>query len=155
MAIKPGDWLRLNSVREPRTMFEVIKADLRQLKSGEPGSRFRDFYDFRHRNRPSGFSPIRAFNIGFGLLLTIGGASIGWIPGPGGFIAIFGLALLAQEFRPMAAVLDWIEPKLRTIGEGLVRIWQRMSATSRVALALTVVLTSASVGYAAYSLLLR
>jgi hypothetical protein len=136
-------------------MFETIKDDLRQLRSGEPGSRFVGFYDFRLQNRRPGFSPVRAFNIVFGLLLAIGGASIGWLPGPGGFVAIFGLALLAQEFRPMAVLLDWIEPKLQAIWHGLVRIWRRMSATSRVALAMMLVLTSVSAGYAAYAILLR
>lgn len=136
-------------------MFETIKDDLRQLKGGEPGSRFCDFYDFRQLHRRPGFSPARIVTIAIGLVLVVGGAAIGWLPGPGGFVAIFGLALLAQEFRPMAVALDWIEPQLRAIWNSLVRIWQRMSATSRVALALTVLLTSASMGYAAYAMLLR
>jgi hypothetical protein len=136
-------------------MFNTIKDDLRQLKCGEPGSRFCDFYEFRKRHRRPGFSPARALTIFFGLALVIGGASIGWLPGPGGFVAIFGLALLAQEFRPMAVVLDWIEPKLHTLWRALVRIWRRMSATSRVALATMVVLTGVSAGYAAYTILLR
>lgn len=136
-------------------MFETTKEDLRQLKRGEPGSRFRDFYDFRQQNRPAGFSPMRAFNIVFGLTLVVGGASIGWIPGPGGFVAIFGLALLAQEFRPVAVVLDWIEPKLHGVWNWLVRTWRRMSALGRVAVAMTLLLTSVSAGYAAYSFLLR
>jgi hypothetical protein len=136
-------------------MFDTIKDDLRQLKRGEPGSRFCDFYDFRRRHRRPGLSPARMLTILFGLLLVIGGASIGWLPGPGGFIAIFGLALLAQEFRPVAVLLDWFEPKLRKLWNGLVRIWRRLSATGRVALAMVFVLSSVSVGFAAYTLLLR
>ena len=137
------------------SMFQAIKDDLRELKGGEPGSRFRDFYDFRRRHRRQGFSPARFLTIFFGLVLVIGGASIGWLPGPGGFVAIFGLALLAQEFRPLAALLDWVEPKLHTVWKSIVRFWRRMSAARRVALALVIVLTSVSVGYAAYTLLLR
>ena len=136
-------------------MIEAIKDDLRQLKRGKSGRRFVDFYDFRRQHRRPGFSPARFATIFFGLFLVIGGASIGWLPGPGGFVAIFGLALLAQEFRPMAVVLDWIEPKLHVGWNWLVRIWRRMSAISRVAIAMVLLLSSVSVGYAAYSLLLR
>ena len=136
-------------------MFNAIKEDLAQLRRGESGSRFSDFYDFRQSRRAPGLSVSRVLTIFLGLALTIGGASIGWLPGPGGFVAIFGLALLAQEFRPMAKALDWCEPKLRALWQWVVRTWRRMSSSGRVAMAMTIVLTGASVGYAAYSLLLR
>jgi len=134
-------------------MFNAIKADLQQLKSGKSGSRFLDFYDFRQSRRAPGFSVSRVATVFFGLALAIGGASIGWLPGPGGFVAIFGLALLAQEFRPMARALDWIEPKLHALWSWLVRTWRRLSGVGRVMVATTILLTSASVGYAAYSCL--
>jgi hypothetical protein len=38
---------------------------------------------------------------------------IGWLPGPGGFLSIVGLALLATEMRPLARLLDRIELFLR------------------------------------------
>ncbi len=90
-----------------------------------------------------------------GLVLTVGGASIGWLPGPGGFVAIFGLALLAQEFRPMAVALDWCEPKLGAIWNWLVRTWKQMPSVGRAAVAMTIFLTSATVGFAAYKLFLQ
>ncbi len=34
-----------------------------------------------------------------GVLLILGGLAIGWLPGPGGFIAFFGIAILAGEYR--------------------------------------------------------
>jgi hypothetical protein len=136
-------------------MFNAVKEDFVQLKQSESGSRFCDFYDFRQARRAPGFSIGRVLTIFFGLVLTIGGAAIGWLPGPGGFVAIFGLALLAQEFRPMARALDWCESKLRTLWNGIARTWRRLSSTGRIAVAMTILLTSASVGYAAYSLLLR
>ncbi len=136
-------------------MFDAIKADLVQLKRGKPGSRFLDFYDFRQSRRAPGFSVSRVMTIFVGLALVIGGASIGWLPGPGGFVAIFGLALLAQEFRPMARALDWIEPKLHALWSWLVRVWRRLSGVGRLVVAMTILLTSVSVGYAAYSWLLR
>lgn len=136
-------------------MFETIKEDFRQLRRGNSGSRFREFYEFRQRQRRPGLSPARVVSIVLGLTLVVGGASIGWLPGPGGFIAIFGLALLAQEFRPMATALDWCEPKWWTAWQAMVRAWRRLSASTQVVLAMTVVLTSVSMCYAAYSLFLR
>ncbi len=135
-------------------MFKALKEDFEQLRQGKSGSRFSEFYDFRQSRRVPGFSFSRLLTIFLGLALTIGGASIGWLPGPGGFVAIFGLALLAQEFRPMANALDWCEPKLRSLWQWVVRAWRRLSSSGRVAVAVTIMLTSASVGYAAYSLLL-
>ncbi len=135
-------------------MIKATKEDLHQLKRGKSGTRFLEFYDFRKANRPPGFSMARVLTIFFGLVLVIGGASIGWLPGPGGFVAIFGLALLAQEFRPMAKALDWCEPKLLALWNWLVRGWKRLSSTGRVAVAMTILITSASAGYAAYAILL-
>jgi hypothetical protein len=43
------------------------------------------------------------------IVLIGGGLAIGWLPGPGGFIAIFGLAIVAMEFRVMAVILDRLE----------------------------------------------
>jgi hypothetical protein len=136
-------------------MFNAIKDDLAQLRRGKSGCRFCEFYDFRQSRRQPGLSVSRVLTIFLGLALTIGGASIGWLPGPGGFVAIFGLALLAQEFRPMAKALDWCEPKLRALWQWVVRTWRRMSSSGRVALAMTIVVTGVGMGYAAYSLLLR
>jgi hypothetical protein len=136
-------------------MLESLKQDLRCLKQAESGKRFCAFYDFRASRRPPGFSVSRALTILFGLVLTIGGASIGWLPGPGGFVAIFGLALLAQEFRPMAVALDWCEVRLRAIWQWCVRVWKRMSGAARVAIAMTALVTSVSLAVAAYAILLR
>lgn len=140
---------------DKKKLFNGIKEDLAQLRRGKLGSRFSDFYDFRQSRRAPGFSVSRLLTIFFGLFLTIGGASIGWLPGPGGCVAIFGLALLAQEFRPMAKALDWCEPKLRALWQWIVHTWRRMSSSGRVAMGMTIVVTGVGVGYAAYSLLLR
>ena len=43
------------------------------------------------------------------IVLIGGGVAIGWLPGPGGFIAVFGLAIVAMEFRFMAVTLDRME----------------------------------------------
>lgn len=134
-------------------MFETTKENIKQLRRGKPGSRFREFCEFRQERRQSKYSPMRVFNIVLGLALVVGGASIGWLPGPGGFVAIFGLALLAQEFRSVAVVLDWCELKLRAVWDWALRTWRRLSGAGRVAVAMTALTACASVSYATYSLL--
>ncbi|MGD9691357.1 MAG: PGPGW domain-containing protein [Phycisphaerales bacterium] len=100
-------------------MFEKIKRSAREywecLRDGEPGERFRGFYDFRRDRRPSAFSASRILTLVVAVALVLGGLAIGWLPGPGGFVAIFGIALLATEFRPLASLLDEME----TVGRGV------------------------------------
>ena len=43
------------------------------------------------------------------------GLAIGWLPGPGGFLAILGLALLGTELRPLARLLDRCELFVRGV----------------------------------------
>jgi hypothetical protein len=84
-----------------------IRDYAKRLKDGEPGRRFIDLYEFRKKDPPT-----TALRVGLwfiAILLIGGGLAIGWLPGPGGFIAIFGLAIVAMEFRFMAVTLDRIE----------------------------------------------
>lgn len=59
----------------------------------------------------------------FKILIALGliaiGLLIGWLPGPGGVLAIIGLALLATQFRWVAICLDWIELMMRRIFRAL------------------------------------
>jgi hypothetical protein len=85
----------------------TIRRYAQRLKNGRPGHRFLDLYEFR-RNDP----PATALRVGLwllALLLIGGGLAIGWLPGPGGFVAIFGLAIVAMEFRVVAVTLDRLE----------------------------------------------
>jgi hypothetical protein len=93
----------------------------KQLKEAEHGKRFRRFYDLRQCSRDSQIA--RAISIGIGVALVAFGLAIGWLPGPGGFVAILGLAMLAQEFRPLASLLDWCE---RVIGS----LWRNFRSLS-------------------------
>jgi hypothetical protein len=80
----------------------------RKARRGHPGRRFRDLYDYRHRRRTHS-GPSRWFGVGGGIALVVVGLAIGWLPGPGGFLAILGLALLGTEMRPLARLLDRCE----------------------------------------------
>ncbi len=102
-----------------------LKRDIRLLRDGEPGTRFRRFYEVRRRRR-SGHAHSRILTLIIAVALILLGAAIGWLPGPGGFIAIFGLALLATEFRPAARALDATETTLRGM-------WRRFKALGPLA----------------------
>ena len=84
-----------------------------RLKDGEPGRRFSDLYEFRQTDPPTTLARMGLWLVA--LVLIVGGAAIGWLPGPGGFIAIFGLAIVAMEFRVMAVLLDRIERAARNL----------------------------------------
>ena len=89
------------------SLFDSLKKYWTELKEAPSGERFRTFYDVRQETRQS--PAARIVSITIGIVLVLLGLSIGWLPGPGGFVAILGLALLAQEFRPLAALIDATE----------------------------------------------
>ncbi|MEO8268533.1 MAG: PGPGW domain-containing protein [Aureliella sp.] len=55
--------------------------------------------------------------------LIVIGIAIGWLPGPGGFLAIIGLALIAQEVPWIADVLDATEIGIRRFIRSCKRIF--------------------------------
>ena len=98
----------------------TIRRYARRLKDGRPGHRFLDLYEFRRKDPPAPM--VRAGLWLLALLLIGGGLAIGWLPGPGGFIAIFGLAIVAMEFRVVAVTLDRLEQFARDT-------WDRLRGT--------------------------
>lgn len=128
-------------------MFAALRQYWTKLKEAEHGERFRAFYDFRKANRDS--KAARVATVGVGAVLVVGGAGIGWLPGPGGFVAILGLALLAQEFRPLAAALDWTERQI-------VRVWRGfrgLSVASQGGIVTLVLAVSAGAVYVLYTVM--
>jgi hypothetical protein len=83
-----------------------------QLRGGPPGLRFKNFYAYRHRRRGDSRWE-RILTLVIGVTLVIAGLAVGWLPGPGGFIAVIGGALLASEWLPIARALDWSEVRIR------------------------------------------
>lgn len=97
------------------SLFGAMRAYWNGLRDAPSGRRFRCVYDLRQHIRRRHLA--RIVSVAAGSLLVLFGLGIGWLPGPGGFVAILGLALLAQEFRPLAALLDHFE-------RGLVGMWR-------------------------------
>lgn len=97
------------------SILATIKQDYQTLRDGQPGRRFRT-YVVERRMRGSGKLSVRRIARDFiGLGFIVIGIAIGWLPGPGGFLAIIGLALIAQEVPWIADVLDASEIGVRRI----------------------------------------
>ena len=89
-----------------------FKEDWNRLRRGRHGRRFFDFHQARCKRRAGGWPRERVVTLVLGTVLVVGGLAIGWLPGPGGFIAIIGLALLGVEWLPIAKLLDSCERRL-------------------------------------------
>jgi hypothetical protein len=86
-----------------------LSEDWSRIWRGKPGRRFVDFHQARCRRRAGGWPLERVVTLVLGTLLTAGGLAIGWLPGPGGFLAILGAALLGVEWLRVAQLLDRCE----------------------------------------------
>ena len=89
-----------------------LSEDWNRIWHGEPGRRFVDFHRARCKRRAGGWPRERILTLGLGTLLVAGGLVIGWLPGPGGFLAILGAALLGVEWLRIAQLLDQCERHL-------------------------------------------
>ncbi len=96
-------------------LLEILRSDYKRLRDGEPGQRFRRYVDYRRQRRGSGFRWTRLANFVAGVSLMVLGLGIGWLPGPGGFVALIGLALLASEIPWVATIMDGAERAIRRV----------------------------------------
>ncbi|MDZ4850246.1 MAG: PGPGW domain-containing protein [Pirellulaceae bacterium] len=91
-------------------LWTSAKQNMQQLRDGQPGHRFRDYVKHRIEGRDK---VTRLWNYIAGVALIAIGLAVGWLPGPGGFLALIGLAILAKEFPFIASWLDKAEVFLR------------------------------------------
>lgn len=125
-------------------MIETVREDWRCFKEGAPGSRFRGVYERRQQAQQERSGLRRAIPIAIGVVLILAGIAVGWVPGPGGFVGIFGVALLATQFRWLAKVLDWTELRLRGAWR---RLWKERSVPARVLVVVVAVAAAAGAAY--------
>jgi len=86
-----------------------IAQDWSRIRHGRPGRRFVEFHQARCKRRAGGWPRERIVTLLLGTVLLVGGLAIGWLPGPGGFVAILGAALLGVEWLRIAKLLDRCE----------------------------------------------
>lgn len=103
----------------PLSLWKRLRTEVQTLRDGNPGRRFQDYTDRRRERRGAGWSVSRIMTFVVGVILVLVGLAIGWLPGPGGFLSVIGLAVLAQEVPIVAKFLDWAEVTLR-------RLWEKI-----------------------------
>lgn len=96
---------------------------MRTLRNAQPGHRFRSYVDERRKRMENKSGPARLAIPAIGLALIVVGLAIGWLPGPGGFVAIIGLALIAQEVPWVADLMDRSELLLRQLWRFVKRLF--------------------------------
>lgn len=132
-------------------MSNALSKYWKRLKSGKPGRRFLDLYDARLERRGSKWSRRKILKMLGAAALIIAGMAIGWLPGPGGFIAIIGVAMLATEIRWIARLLDKIEPVIRRMFRALRRFWRNLTPFARVGLCFGVLVIALGLAYGVHT----
>jgi len=130
-------------------MIEGVKRTWADLMSSDPGRRFQDRNERQHAGRKWDRARVLKLACGFGLIVP--GIIMIPFPGPGAVIVILGLALIADEFKPVARILDRAELWLRGAYD---RLWGKASTRRRFAVILVSLIGCALLGYGAYRILL-
>lgn len=129
-------------------MFEGLRENWRELKDGEPGSRFVDHFERRQERRHGPWK--RVVLIVGGVALLVAGLFMLIAPGPGILGVLIGGGLIAQESRTAARAMDWLEVRARQVTEPARRAWDRASNPVRVALVALSLILAAGVGVVTY-----
>lgn len=134
-------------------MIEQAKENWQEFKHSKPGERFQDRYNRRQQEEHGRWSKGAILNVALGLLIIAGGLLIGLVPGPGGFIAIFGLGLIGSEFQPIAKALDWSEIKVRAVASWATNIWNVLPLGGKMIVGVLALVVVAAAAYGGYLLL--
>jgi len=136
-------------------VFRYLKQELRGLKKGRPGHRFRERCE-RNRGARKNKSLFRRFVVpALGVLLLVAGLAFCVLPGPGLPLVALGGALLAQYSMAVAVAFDWLEVKLRYVFRRAKDWWCHASLVARNAAILAAALAMSAAGYGAYHVLFR
>lgn len=98
-----------------------LQRDFSVIKRGAPGRRFRDYRRFKNSSADTIVYRIAIVTIA--LILIIVGLAIGWLPGPGGFLSVIGLAMLAPFIPGAPYSLDKSEILIRRTMRYLKNRW--------------------------------
>lgn len=104
-----------------------IRSEWRHLKNDPPGQRFQNHHD-RMRHGSKTLAVARGL---LGLLLLATGVVLCFVPGPGLLVIVFGLALLAGMWTPLARAMDRLEPRVRRWGRVAKHWWDTRSTLTK------------------------
>ena len=131
-------------------MLATIKREWQALKKGRPGTRFQQRAERAKRDRAKQSTVKRLARPAIGVVLLVAGVIFCLIPGPGLPLIFIGAALLAEQSRPAARFLDWLEIRARkSFGWGK-RWWHRATAPAKAAVLVFGVAVLMGAGYGAY-----
>jgi hypothetical protein len=100
-----------------------LKQKWHDLIKRRPGRRFEERYE---QNREQGAGGARTIKLAAGTLLIAAGIVLLLIPGPGSLLILVGAALLAEESRVVARMLDRGEVAGRKVWSRFSRRWQSL-----------------------------
>ena len=126
-----------------------LKREWRAFKHDEPGARFQHQHDRLQKQSKK----LRVGLAAAGVVLTLGGIVLLFIPGPGLLVVVFGLALLAGLSNSLAKLLDRAEPPLRHQAQLLRRGWNRLSGAAKVGLVGLALVGLGAIGFGLYRLI--
>ncbi len=87
-----------------------------------------------------------------GVVLVVGGGVFLFIPGPGLPLIVFGLALIAGVSKPLARLLDRMEPPVRRAGQAAMARWRALPMIAKVGLGVVAAALTAAFAYGMYRL---
>jgi len=131
-------------------MLKELEKSWRVFKDAPPGARFQRLYRER-----KGHGTSRFVVPAIGILLLAGGVVLLFIPGPGLLFIAFGAALLAQQSRWLARLLDRLEPVLRRLARKGETYWKKAATPVKAAIVSGAALAAAAAIYGAYLVFLR
>lgn len=134
-------------------MLDKARGDWQSFRRSRLGHRFQERYRRRQRESSGPFDPGKVLYIGVGLVLMVGSAIFGVLPGPGTLTLFLGLAMIAGEFRPVARLLDWAEVRGREFLRWFRRVWRGASPVGKALISLVILALALALAYLAYRLL--
>jgi uncharacterized protein (TIGR02611 family) len=130
-------------------MFAKLKEEYGRFRASPPGRRFQERHQRRRENRRNSRMS-HVLKIGGGGIILLAGLFFMPAPGPGSLVAVLGLALLADEFRFLARLLDTSEVRLRHVLGWAARVFRRLPLPVKTAVILLGLVAAVGTGYGAW-----
>lgn len=124
-------------------MFAKAKREWKQFRASPPGERFEAYHE-RVKHERGAATVVRLV---LGILLTLAGIVMLFVPGPGILFIFFGLALVGARSRPVASALDATELWMRKAGHGLKAWLKKLPWPALVGLGVVVLAAVAAAAY--------
>ena len=131
-------------------VLDKLKRQWRKFRSGWPGHRFQNRYEQSRKTRSSERWFVRFLKPAVGLILLAGGVVLCFIPGPGLPLVVIGAGLLADESRPVARAMDWLEIRGRKLLVWARRWWDHAPRMAKHALILLAMLVGGGAAYGGF-----